>query len=110
MKKLIKTISSFTFTKVDDKKLIGEGIEVSYSVKLANTLSEIEKMPLQVVIQVRLNGQYAYSWGCVSNEENSEFILWFIQTSTKVRDVEFDTNRKGMKDAEAKFKALLEKA
>jgi hypothetical protein len=110
MKKLIKTLLSFTFTKVDGQKLIGEGIEVSYNIKLANRLDDFKVMPLQMVIQVRLNGEYAYTWGCVSNEENSDFALWFVQTSAKVQELEFDAERKASTEAKSQFLTLLEKA
>ena len=110
MKKLMKTLSTFNFTEVDGKKLIGDGIEVSYSVRLASTLHDIKSMPLQIVIHVRIDGEVVCTWGCENNTDNSVFVLWFIETSSKVREEAYDINEAARKSGKEKFDALMKKA
>ena len=106
---VINTLKTYKYTNVDGEKLTGEeGIEVSYQVKLANSLMDMETIPLQVVIYVRLNGQHAYSWGCISNEENGKFVKWFAETKVKVRNDKYEVEEKQSKDARKSFEEKLE--
>ena len=98
---MINTVQEFladieekvTFTSSDaiDKEMFGDWngriVRLSYSVEVNKVRLDI--LPLQVVVRLdvelpnargqRSKWQNLSRWGCESNEENGEFIRWFIQ-------------------------------
>jgi len=98
---MISTVQEFlaeieekvTFTSSDaiDKEMFGDWngriVRLSYRVEVNKVRLDI--LPLQVVVRLDVElpnarGQRSKwsplsGWGCESNEENAEFIRWFIQ-------------------------------
>lgn len=106
---VLNTLRTFNYTSVDGDKLEGEdGVEVSYQVKLANSLMDMDTLPLQVVIYVRINGQHAYTWGCESNEDNGKFVKWFVHTKMIVDEDRFEKEDKLSEEARTSWSRRLE--
>lgn len=59
------------------KVLLSEdGWQLSYSIVETNSMHNVD-FPLQVLIQVRFEGEYVKSWGCETNADNAAFLKYF---------------------------------
>ena len=108
IEEFLKKLSTFEYNDFDYKNKIkgSDGtnkIEVSYNMEISNCILTVEKMPIQLVLHVKLNGHKVSSWGCVDGEDNSKAVKWFIETQNKAQKKSFDDERKAKKLAEHIF-------
>ena len=101
----LEKLDKFEYTSYDfKKKLTGTDginqIEVSYRTELASTYHTVENMPIQLVLHIRINGEYASSWGCADSKENSAAVKWFLETTCKANNAEY------LNEKNAKYKAV----
>lgn len=110
---MLKSISEY-IAKLDKItwKLSKDGLvskdgkwELTYSIKEANSYHDKE-MPLQIVINTRYNGNSVSTWGCVSNEENSEFIFWIQKLRAALRVLEDNEERDFRADGKVLWESI----
>lgn len=53
-----------------------DGWQLSYRIEETNDLHNVD-FPLQVVVQLRFEGEHVQSWGCEDNKENAAFLKYF---------------------------------
>lgn len=74
LKDVLAKLSKLNFVKVDGKELTSDnGWSVSYRTELATMVHDVDKLPIQIVLQIRYMDKHVMTWGCVSNEEHTEF-------------------------------------
>jgi hypothetical protein len=92
----IESKVDFTSSDAIDREMFGDWngriVRLSYSVEVNKVRLDI--LPLQVVVRLdveipnargqRSKWQNLSRWGCESNEQNAEFIRWFIQKDAEV--------------------------
>jgi hypothetical protein len=106
-KEFLSKLTKLDFVTVDGNKLITkEGFQVSYVVELNNISSMIKKYPIQLVIRVTKNGKRVASWGCESNEQHSEFVLWFLTTKNNTIYKEYDLEKIEEEEAKKLFNTI----
>lgn len=104
---ILDKFKNLTFVRSEDKNIITkEGWEIGYSIDIAKTIFDIRAMPTQIVIRVRKDGQHVITWGCVNQEEHSEFVEWFIEKSTLAMQFEFEKDNELKYENREKFRNL----
>jgi hypothetical protein len=77
-------LDKLNFDSVDGNELISsEGWSVSFRTIIATMVHDVDNFPVQISLQVRFKGKHVFSWGCISNEENSEFIKWYTPVKSR---------------------------
>ncbi len=100
-------LDKLNFDSVDGNELISsEGWSVSFSTKLATMAHDVDKYPVQISLQVRFKGKYVFSWGCISNEENYEFIKWYTPLKSKAYGAEMKKDDANQAEGKALFNEL----
>ena len=100
-------LDKLNFDSVDGNELISsEGWSVSFSTKLSTMVYDVDKFPVQISLQVRFKGEYVFSWGCISNEENSEFIKWYTPVKSRAIGDEMKKNDARQSEGKALFAEL----
>lgn len=85
---LLNKLNKVEFNNSKDQKTI-EGllgtnkVEVSLRTELSTNMIDIERMPVQIVLIVKINGAVATMWGSESNEQNSKIVEFFIKERAK---------------------------
>lgn len=106
----INQLNKFTYTGVDTKCIVGDHlgntIKVSYYTKLASSITEIERMPVQIVARIEINGQHAQTWGMENNEDNALFVKWFVTTQAKAYSIQDKAESVAQKSAKELFNSL----
>jgi hypothetical protein len=85
---LLNKLNKVEFNNSKDQKtiqgLLGTNkVEVSIRTELAGTMVDIERMPVQIVLIVKINGAVAITWGSESNEQNSKIVEFFVKERAK---------------------------
>jgi len=98
VQQFLDKLNKANFTEIKDKKLIGKvlgnDIVVGYNIEIDGSLIGNE-FPIQVVLHVRINGEYAATWGCIDNAENAKVLRWFCKIKIQIRESERELeNRK----------------
>lgn len=82
------------------KKMISvNSFEVSYSVKMNSLMGADDNlyfpggMPFSAVISVVRDGKLVASWGCVDQQENDEFAMWWATTYKEVEKYEYNEEK-----------------
>ena len=115
----MKTIEEFIakLVKVDynsrgatyDKSIKGiiqgteDVLEVSYDTKMSSFSFGKGDYPLQIVVQVRINGEHAQTWGCTCNEDHIKFSELFIKAQNEAQNKEFESEDKVREHAKTMF-------
>lgn len=106
----IDQLNKFTYTSADTKSIVGDrlgnDIKVSYYTTLSNSITEIERMPVQIVARIEINGQHAQTWGMENNEDNALFVKWFVTTQANAYSVEDKEDSIAQKSAKVLFNNL----
>jgi Ni,Fe-hydrogenase maturation factor len=77
--------------------------KLSYSIE---EMTSIHDMPFQAVIRLSYGGQYITQWGCISEEENKEWMIWLIQTRNAVNKAVNDAEKAARKTGEDMWRNL----
>lgn len=81
---VLNKLNKLNFTSVKGNALTSEeGWSVNYNTELSTMIHDIEKMPVQIVLRISFKGKYIMTWGCCTNEENTEFVKWFLPLKSK---------------------------
>ena len=106
MTSFLNQLNKMNFTSYSDDKLKSEdGWEVSYHVKLCDTLGFTDSV-FQVIPRVTYKGVFIQSYGCVTHEETNEFGEWFMKTKGNLQNAEYDKVRALEKIGKAILKSL----
>tara|TARA_R110001592_G_scaffold210018_1_gene461453 strand:+ start:484 stop:828 length:345 start_codon:yes stop_codon:yes gene_type:complete len=88
---LLGKLDKLNFVKVDGKELISDdGWSVSYKTELATMVHDVEKLPIQLVLQIRYMDKHVMTWGCISTEEHTAFVKWY----TPIRSTAYSNEMK----------------
>lgn len=85
---LLNKLNKVEFNSSEDQKTI-EGllgtnkVQVKLWTEFSTNMIDIEKMPVQVVLVVKINGAVAMTWGSESNEQNSKIVEFFVKERAK---------------------------
>jgi hypothetical protein len=108
----INQFNGFEIEKADRKSVtFTNGIKVSYSLDVSDMgLGSYVKnptnalaLPIQVVVRVTIDGVYATSFGCMSDDDNALCLLWFQQQA----QLGYVAEKLAKSNAEAKYKRLI---
>lgn len=85
---LLDKLNKVEFNNSEDQKTIAgllgtNKVQVSLRTELSNNMMDIEKMPVQIVLIVKINGAVAMTWGAESNEQNSKIVEFFVKERAK---------------------------
>ena len=103
----ISKLQKIEFSKVEDKTLTGtlngKDVEVIYRLKLSDNMIDIEKMPVQMLIQVRVEGTHALTYGAASNKDNSALVEFFVKAEVRAQQQEFKEDKLKRQTADEVF-------
>ena len=57
----------------------GSVVNFSLKTKLATSNYDMDKMPVQIIVYIEINGVRCAHWGCTTQEENAKVVRWFVQ-------------------------------
>lgn len=85
---LLDKLNKVEFNGTRDQKsiegLLGTNkVQVNLITELSTNMADIERMPVQVVLVVKINGAVAMRWGAESNEDNSKIVEFFVKERAK---------------------------
>ena len=70
-----------------------ERVECSLSYRVELSTYEIEKFPVQIVWQLRINNNCAQRWGCIDNLDNSKFTKFFLKAKSEAYRLESEERK-----------------
>lgn len=79
--------------------------KMSYSIEQMTSLHD-RNVPFRAVVKLWFDGQMVQFWGCVDNEENADFILWFIRKKNSINDALDKEERAARRTGEDMFNNL----
>lgn len=109
IEQLIAKFDKLTGWKLDGKThktlISSEGWEISYSTKIHS--SSLGFPPVQIVINIRKDGQHVQSWGCMDSEGDQRlFVDWYIKTKSTAQDNEFSKENRAQEQNQILFDQL----
>lgn len=103
---LLQKLSTIRFTSVLSGTEISsdDGFSLSYSTRFES--HNIDKYPVQIVINIRKNGHSVQTWGCCDNEENALFVKFFNPLWGNAQQISFDRELDIKKSYKSEFENL----
>jgi len=83
-----------------------EGFEISYSTKLHHTKSAGKFPSIQIVLNIRFNGQHVQHWGCIDEDDTRAVVDWFLIKDRDASDFEYDLESLHKKAGQTAFNKL----
>ena len=112
MNKLIARLNNIEWTKFDKYKTTAVGtvngreIELKVSTTF-NTCAHLEtQSPMNVRVDILVDGQHAYAWDLTQTPEQREFATWFLTTDAAQFEKNFSLKSQARDEAETFFKSI----
>ena len=85
---LLNKLNKVEFNNSEDQKTIAgllgtNKVQVNLRTELSTNMIDIERMPVQLVLVVKINDAVAITWGAESNEQNSKIVEFFVKERAK---------------------------
>ena len=107
LKDVLAKLSKLNFVKVDGKTLTSlNGWSVSYRTELASMVHDVEKLPIQLVLQIRYMDKHVMTWGCISQKEHTEFVKWYTPLRSTAFSNEMEWDDTNQENGKALFNEL----
>jgi hypothetical protein len=110
---VIALLNTYTFNANPEPNKItgttpkGDTVEVVYNMSLTTGVHDIEKMPVQIVFYIRINGSIALTYGCWGNADNAKFVRFWLETKPKAFEAEYKIKKEREESIKADFEAEL---